>query len=136
MARDGLFFQKMGTLNNRAVPRNALVVQCVWACLLTASGSYGELLDYVIFAVMIFYVLTIIGLFILRRKQPEAERPYKAFGYPVIPAIYVIAASFIALNLLISAKTRAQAWPGLLIVLMGIPVYFWWRRKQAPAPVK
>ena len=93
-----------------------------------ASGSYGELLDYVIFAVMIFYVLTIIGLFILRRKRPDAERPYKAFGYPVIPAIYVIAASFIALNLLISAKTRAQAWPGLLIVLMGIPVYFWWRR--------
>jgi len=85
----------------------------------------------VIFAVMIFYVLTIIGLFILRRKQPEAERPYKAFGYPVIPAIYVIASSFIALNLLISAKTRAQAWPGLLIVLMGIPVYFWWRRKPA-----
>ena len=131
MARDGLFFQKMGTLNNRAVPRNALVVQCIWACLLTASGSYGELLDYVIFAVMIFYVLTIIGLFILRRKQPEAERPYKAFGYPVIPAIYVIASSFIALNLLISAKTRAQAWPGLLIVLMGIPVYFWWKRKPA-----
>ncbi len=134
MARDGLFFQKMGTLNSRSVPRNALVVQCIWACLLTASGSYGELLDYVIFAVMIFYVLTIIGLFILRRKQPDAERPYKAFGYPVIPAIYVIAASFIALNLLISVKTRAQAWPGLLIVLMGIPVYFWWRRKPAAMP--
>ena len=128
MARDGLFFQKLGTLNTQAVPRNALVVQCIWACLFAASGSYGELLDYVIFAVMIFYVLTIIGLFILRRKRPDAERPYKAFGYPVIPAIYVIAASFIALNLLISAKTRAQAWPGLLIVLMGIPVYFWWRR--------
>ena len=132
MARDGLFFQKMGTLNSRAVPRNALVVQCIWACLLTASGSYGELLDYVIFAVLIFYVLTIIGLFILRRKQPDAERPYKAFGYPVIPAIYVVAASFIALNLLVSVKTRAQAWPGLLIVLMGIPVYFWWKRKQLP----
>ena len=129
----GLFFQNLGTLNTQAVPRNALVVQCIWACLLTASGSYGELLDYVIFAVLIFYVLTIIGLFILRRKRPDAERPYKAFGYPVVPAIYVIAASFIALNLLISAKTRAQAWPGLLIVLMGIPVYFWWRRGR-PAP--
>ena len=133
MACDGLFFQNMGTLNKRAVPRNALVVQCIWACLLTASGTYGELLDYVIFAVMIFYVLTIIGLFILRRKQPDAERPYKAFGYPVIPAIYVIAASFIALNLLISEKTRAQAWPGLLIVLMGIPVYVWWRWGRSSA---
>jgi len=135
MARDGLFFQNMGTLNNQAVPRNALVVQCIWACLLTASGSYGQLLDYVIFAVLIFYILTIIGLFILRRKRPDAERPYKAFGYPVIPAIYIIAASFIALNLLISAKTRAQTWPGLLIVLMGIPVYFWWRRKQPPPTI-
>ena len=134
MARDGLFFRKLGSLNSQSVPRNALVVQCIWACLLTASGSYGELLDYVIFAVLIFYVLTIIGLFILRRKRPDAERPYKAFGYPVIPAIYVIAASFIALNLLISAKTRAQAWPGLMIVLMGIPVYFWWRRKQRAVP--
>jgi len=133
MARDGLFFQKLGTLNEQAVPRNALVVQCIWACLLTASGSYSELLDYVIFAVLIFYILTIIGLFVLRRTRPEAERPYKAFGYPVIPAIYVIAASFIALNLLISAKTRAQAWPGLLIVLMGIPVYFWWRRNPGAA---
>jgi APA family basic amino acid/polyamine antiporter len=133
MAQDGLFFRKLGSLNSQSVPRNALVVQCIWACLLTASGSYGELLDYVIFAVMIFYVLTIIGLFILRRKRPDAERPYKAFGYPVIPAIYVIAASFIALNLLISAKTRAQAWPGLLIVLMGIPVYFWWRRNPGAA---
>jgi APA family basic amino acid/polyamine antiporter len=91
MAQDGLFFRKLGALNSQSVPRNALVVQCIWACLLTASGSYGELLDYVIFAVMIFYVLTIIGLFILRRKRPDAERPYKAFGYPVVPAIYVIA---------------------------------------------
>ncbi len=132
MARDGLFFQKMGTLNKRAVPRNALVVQCIWACLLTASGSYGELLDYVIFAVLIFYVLTIIGLFILRRKRPDAERPYKAFGYPAVPAIYVIVASFIALNLLISTKTRAQAWPGLLIVLMGIPVYVLWKWGRGP----
>jgi APA family basic amino acid/polyamine antiporter len=130
MAKDGLFFKPVGELNRHGVPQNALVLQCIWACLLTLSGTYSELLDYVIFAVLIFYVLTMIGLFVLRRKRPEVERPYKAFGYPVIPAIYVVTASAIALDLLVSEKTRANTWPGLLIVLAGVPVYAWWKRRN------
>jgi APA family basic amino acid/polyamine antiporter len=127
MAQDRLFFARIGKLNQHGVPRNGLVVQCIWACLLTLSGTYSDLLDYVIFAVLIFYVLTMAGLFVLRRTQPDAERPYRALGYPVIPAIYILSASAIALDLLISEKTRTNAWPGLLIVLAGVPVYFIWR---------
>jgi APA family basic amino acid/polyamine antiporter len=128
MAHDGLFFQRIGQLNRRGVPRNGLIIQCVWGCLLTLSGTYGDLLDYVIFAVLIFYVLTMIGLFVLRRKRPQAERPYKAFGYPMVPAIYIVVASLISIDLLISPKTQSNAWPGLLIVLAGVPVYFLWRK--------
>ena len=127
MARDGLFFRKIGDLNDRAVPANGLILQCVWGCLLTLSGTYSDLLDYVIFAVLVFYVLTIGGLFRLRRTRPDAERPYRAVGYPVLPAIYMMVASAIALDLLISEKTRANAWPGLGIVLAGVPVYAFWR---------
>ncbi|MBI4323740.1 MAG: amino acid permease [Chloroflexi bacterium] len=133
MARDGLFFRRIGELNRRGVPRNGLILQCLWGCLLTISGTYSELLDYVIFAVLIFYVLTMAGLFVLRRKRPEAERPYKAFGYPMVPAVYIVAASSIALDLLISAKTRPNAWPGLLIVLAGVPVYLLWRKRGKAA---
>ena len=122
MARDGLFFARAGTLNARAVPGVALVVQGIWACLLCLSGTYSDLLDYVIFAVLIFYVLTVVGLFILRKKRPDAERPYKAFGYPVVPALYVLAATAIAVDLLF-VKPRFT-WPGLVIVLVGIPVFF------------
>lgn len=128
MARDGLFFERTGHLNAQAVPRNGLIVQCVWAALLTLSGTYGDLLDYVIFAVLIFYVLTIAGLFVLRRTRPNAERPYRAVGYPYVPALYIVVASLIAIDLLISPKTRPNTWPGLLIVLAGIPVYFIWRK--------
>ena len=113
------------------MPRNALVLQCIWGSLLALSGTYSELLDYVIFAVLIFYVLTMIGLFVLRHKRPEAERPYRAFGYPVAPALYIVIASAIAIDLLISPKTRGNTWPGLLIVLAGVPVYFVWRRREA-----
>jgi basic amino acid/polyamine antiporter, APA family len=130
MARDGLFFRQIGELNRAGVPRNGLIAQCVWACVLTASGSYSELLDYVIFAVLVFYVLTMIGLFVLRRKRPDAERPYRAIGYPLLPAIYVIASSLIALDLLISPKTRANTWPGLIIVLAGVPIYLLWRNRS------
>ncbi len=129
MALDGLFFAPAGRLNRNGVPRNALVVQCLWACLLTFSGSYSDLLDYVIFAVLVFYVLTIAGVFVLRRKSPTAPRPYRAVGYPWVPLLYVLAASAIALGLLISEKTRGNTWPGLLIVLAGVPVYFFWRRR-------
>lgn len=126
MARDGLFFKKTGLLNERGVPASALIIQGVWASLLCLSGSYGQLLDYVVFAVLIFYVLTIAGIFILRKKQPDAERPYKAFGYPVLPAIYIIAALLIMIDLLIYKPEFT--WPGLVIVCMGVPVYFAWKR--------
>jgi APA family basic amino acid/polyamine antiporter len=134
MARDGLFFAKAGRLNRRSVPGAALVVQAVWASLLCLTGTYGNLLDYVIFAVLIFYGLTVAGLFILRRKRPDAERPYRAFGYPVVPALYILAAAAIAVDLLILKPT--YTWPGLGIVLLGVPVYFAWtrmRRKPKPA---
>jgi APA family basic amino acid/polyamine antiporter len=133
MARDGLFFRKAGELNRRGVPGNGLGLQCVWACLLTLSGTYGELLDYVIFAVLVFYVLTIGGLFLLRAKRPDAERPYRAFGYPILPLAYILLASLIALDLLISAKTRSNTWPGLAIVLAGVPVYFLWQTRRRHA---
>ena len=138
MARDGLFFASVGQLNRHGVPESGLTIQCLWACLLAVSGTYNELLDYVIFAVLIFYVLTIAGVFVLRRKRPDAPRPYRAFGYPVLPAAYVVLASLISLDLLISPKTRANTWPGLLIVLAGVPVYALWNRwrsrSRVPAP--
>jgi APA family basic amino acid/polyamine antiporter len=128
MSRDGLFFKSIGELSERGVPRNALVWQCVVACLLTLSGKYGDLLDYVIFAVLIFYVLTIAGLIVLRRTRPDAERPYRTWGYPLVPAAYIAVASFVALALLVSEKTRGNTWPGLIIVLAGMPVYWFWGR--------
>jgi APA family basic amino acid/polyamine antiporter len=130
MAQDGLFFRAVGRLNRRAVPAAGLVLQAVWASLLTFSGTYGQLLDYVIFAALLFYVLTVVGLFVLRRKQPDAPRPYRAFGYPLIPAVYVVLCAVIMLDLLVVKPL--YTWPGLVIVLTGIPVYFWWRRSARP----
>ncbi|MCX6150660.1 MAG: amino acid permease [Ignavibacteriales bacterium] len=126
MSNDNLFFKSVGTLNKKSVPGAALVLQAVWACLLCLSGTYGDLLDYVVFAVLIFYILTIAGVFILRKKMPWVERPYKAFGYPVIPALYIIIASAICIDLLIYKP--AFTLRGMIIVLMGIPVYFIWKR--------
>lgn len=122
MAKDGLFFKKTGTLNNNAVPEYALWIQCLVACLLCLSGRYGDLLDMVSFVVVLFYVLTIIGIFILRKKRPDAERPYKAFGYPILPAIYILMGTAFCI-LLIKFKPQ-YTWPGLIIVLTGIPLYF------------
>src|SRR5437016_336675 len=151
MAQDGLFFKSTGRLNARHVPAVALVLQGLWTALLVlprtrlrdpvtsapildASGAeqygnlYGMLLDYVVFAVLIFYVLTIAGVFVLRRTRPEAERPYRAFGYPVLPAFYIVAATVI---LLVLAVYRTQtSWPGLLLVLAGVPIYFLWRKSR------
>ena len=132
MSRDGLFFRRAGTLNANHVPAFALIVQAVWTSLLCLTGTYGQLLDYVIFAALIFYALTTIGLFILRRKRPDAERPYRAVGYPVLPALYIALASAVAIILLIAEKTRAQAISGLVLVLIGIPVYYLWRKAEAP----
>lgn len=128
MAKDGLFFRKVGLLNKNDVPANGLLIQGVWASVLCLTGRYGDLLDYVVFAVLIFYVLTIVGIFILRHKRPEAERPYKAFGYPVVPALYVLAASLIMFILLIYRPS--YTWPGLIIVLLGIPVFYIWKKYQ------
>ena len=126
MAEDRLFFKGVGKLNNHAVPGSGLWVQFIWASLLCLSGSYSQLLDYVVFAVLIFYVLTILSVFVLRYRQPDAERPYKAFGYPVIPAIYIILAISIMIILLIFKPKFT--WPGLVIVVLGIPVYYIWSR--------
>jgi APA family basic amino acid/polyamine antiporter len=128
MAKDKLFFRQAETLNPRThAPVFSLRVQCIWASLLTLSGRYNDLLDYVIFAVLLFYILTIAGLFVLRRTRPEMERPYKAFGYPVLPAIYMLAAGLIEILLLLYKPN--YTWPGLIIVLLGLPVYFIWRKK-------
>jgi APA family basic amino acid/polyamine antiporter len=94
---------------------------------LCLSGTYGDLLDYVVFAVLLFYILTVIGIFILRKKQPNTERPYKAFGYPIVPALYIILAASISIDLLIFKPN--YTWPGLGIVLMGIPIYFIWKKR-------
>jgi len=133
MARDGLFFDFAGRLNRRGVPALALLLQGLWACLLIFSGTYNQLLDYVIFAALIFYALTVGGLFVLRRTRPDAERPYRAFGYPVVPALYVGLCAAIAVDLLFVKPL--YTWPGLLIVLTGIPVYFLWRKRTARATV-
>jgi APA family basic amino acid/polyamine antiporter len=134
MARDGLFFRKAGELSARRVPAAGLLIQAVWASLLCLTGTYGQLLNYVIFASLTFYVFTTIGLFILRKKLPDAERPYRALGYPFLPGLYIVLAAAVALILLIAPQTRAQAVSGLGIVLVGIPVFYLWRRK-APTHV-
>src|SRR5712672_2342640 len=130
MAKDGLFFKSTGKVHPRYLtPKNALIVQGIWTCVLCLSGTYGQLLDYIIFAVLVFYVLTIAGLFVLRRTQPQAERPYRAIDYPLLPAIYIVMALFIDVVLL---RYKPQyTWPGLIIVLLGIPVYFIWSRRSA-----
>ncbi|HYH44211.1 MAG TPA: APC family permease, partial [Thermoanaerobaculia bacterium] len=150
MARDGLFFKSTGRLNAARVPAVALVLQGVWASLLVlprtrlrdaagalqldpASGLprygnvYTNLLEYVVFTILIFYVLAIAALFVLRRRRPDAPRPYRAFGYPLVPAFYIFGASAVVVALLLY-RTQTT-WPGLLIVLSGIPVYFFWRRR-------
>ncbi|MBI5243862.1 MAG: amino acid permease [Elusimicrobia bacterium] len=130
MAQDGLFFKRVGSLNRSSVPGAALVLQGLWAGALCLSGTYGDLLDYVIFAVLIFYILTVAGIFILRRKKPDAPRPYKAWGYPLAPALYVLAAAAICADLLIFKPK--YTWPGIGIVLLGVPVYFAWKPADRP----
>jgi len=129
MAKDGLFFRPASQIHPKyKTPAIALLIQAIWTCLLCLSGTYGQLLDYIIFAVLVFYILTIVGLFVLRRTRPAAERPYRAWGYPVLPAIYIGIALFIDIVLL---RYKPQyTWPGLIIVLLGIPVYYLWSRKQ------
>jgi len=127
MAKDGLFFRNVARLHPKyKTPAFSLMVQMVWTCVLCISGSYGQLLDYIVFTVLVFYILTIVGLFVLRRTHPDAERPYRAVGYPVLPAIYIVMALFIDVVLL---RYKPQyTWPGLIVVLLGIPVYYAWSR--------
>jgi basic amino acid/polyamine antiporter, APA family len=131
MAQDGLFFKKAAELNSKGVPAKALFYQCLWACLLCVSGKYTDLLKYVTFATLLFYILTIAGVFILRKKQPNMARPYKVWAYPFMPAVYLIVASLICLNLLLNESpisffglSLKPSWVGLCIVLIGIPIYF------------
>lgn len=126
MANDGLFFKKTASLNKHAVPEFGLWLQCVVASALCLSGKYGDLLDMISFVVVIFYVLTILGIYILRVKRPEAERPYKAFGYPFLPAVYILMGISFCILLIIYKPNFT--WPGLIIVLSGVPVYFMWKR--------
>jgi APA family basic amino acid/polyamine antiporter len=130
MAKDGLFFRGAGKLHpTYRTPVSSLMVQMVWISILCISGTYSQLLDYVVFAVLVFYILTIGGLFVLRFKQPNAERLYKAIGYPVLPGIYIVMAVFIDIVLL---RFKPQyTWPGLIIVLLGIPVYYAWHSRSA-----
>ena len=125
MAVDGLFFKKVGSLNKRGVPAFALIIQGVWSVLLCLSGTYSDLLDYVIFAVLLFFALTIFAIFILRKKRPDIPRPYKAYGYPYIPALYIVTTVIIMIILLIYKPN--YTFPGLGIVLLGIPVFYLWR---------
>lgn len=127
MAKDRLFFSKAGELNKHDVPGYSLWMQCAWASVLCLSGRYNELLALVIFGVLIFYVLTILGVFVLRKKQPSLPRPYRAFGYPVLPALYIVMATGLAI-LLLFFETQYTL-PGLGIILLGIPVYYWMMRK-------
>jgi APA family basic amino acid/polyamine antiporter len=127
MADDKLFFKGMNKLNRHGVPAIALIFQAVWASLLCLSGTYGNLLDYVVFAVLLFYIFTIIGIFILRKKHPNAERPNKAFGYPFLPIVYLIATTFICMVLLIYKPDNT--WPGVIIVGIGIPAYYVFKKR-------
>lgn len=129
MAKDGLFFSKAGDLNANGVPGKALIIQAIWASLLCLSGTYGALLDYVVTAVLIFYILTIFGIFRLRAMKPDADRPYKAFGYPILPAIYIAFAGAIIIDLLLFKPGTTL--PGVLLVLTGIPLYAFMKKKQS-----
>src|SRR6202011_695882 len=136
MAHDRLFFRATGKLNRKGVPGMALVLQGAWVIVLVLlrtrrpDGTYGnlynDLLNYVVFAVLLFYALTIVGIFLLRAKRPDAERPYRAFGYPFVPLLYIVAACTIMVVLLL--YQTQTAWPGLVIVLLGVPVYLLWSR--------
>src|SRR5580693_443322 len=145
MARDGLFFKSTGKLSQKGVPQSALIFQGIWVIVLillrtrrvdrsgaiTYGNLYSDLLNYVVFAVLLFYVLTIIGIFVLRRKRPAAERPYRAFGYPFVPLLYIVAATAIMIVLLLYQTQTAGG--GLFIVLLGLPVYWFWSRRAGRA---
>lgn len=128
MARDGLFFRKVGHLNKHGVPAYAIWIQCIWASVLCFSGRYSDLLNYIIFVVLLFYILTIVGIFILRVTRPDAERTFKAPGYPILPALYILMATIVCVSLFIMRPL--YTWPGLLLVLIGIPLYYFVKKRN------
>jgi basic amino acid/polyamine antiporter, APA family len=128
MAKDGYFLKQAATLNEKGSPQKALIMQGVWTSILTLSGSYSELLDYVVFAVLLFYILTVSAVFVLRKKQPGLNRPYKVLAYPIIPAVYILMASVICVSLLIYKPN--YSYPGLAIVLLGVPVYYYIKSRE------
>jgi APA family basic amino acid/polyamine antiporter len=128
MAKEGLFFKNVAKLNKFNVPQNALILQGIWASALCLSGSYGDLLDYATFSSLLFYIITIVGLFVLRKKMPDAHRPYKAFGYPFVPALYIVLTSLVCLDLLVYKTFNTGM--GLVIIALGVPVYFLFKQKN------
>lgn len=128
MAVSGLFFDRAKELNKHGVPEKSMIYQGIWGSVLCLSGSYGDLLDYCTFASLLFYIVTIAGIFILRKKEPDTPRPYKAFGYPIIPALYILLAGFICVNLLMIKPFNAGM--GMLIIVLGIPVFYLFNRKK------
>jgi APA family basic amino acid/polyamine antiporter len=129
MAKDGYFIKSAASLNKQGAPQKALIMQAIWTSILTLSGSYGDLLDYVVFAVLIFYILTVAGVFVLRSKIPNLERPYRVFAYPIVPALYILIALVICISLLVYKP--AYSFGGLGIVLLGVPIYFLMKNKNA-----
>jgi APA family basic amino acid/polyamine antiporter len=128
MAKDNLFFKPAGYLNSKGVPAIGLTIQAIWCSILCLSGTYNQLLLYVVFAVLLFNILLITALFVFRIKQPNTERPYKAIGYPVIPLIYIVLCAFIMVVLLIYRPE--YTWRGLIVAITGIPVYYIWKKRQ------
>jgi APA family basic amino acid/polyamine antiporter len=128
MAKEGLFFKKAGELNKHAVPGNSLLFQCVWACILVLSGTFDQLTDMIIFAVFVFYGATAFGVFILRKKMPDANRPYKVWGYPIVPAIVILFSAALFVNTI--ATQPREAGIGMALMLTGVPMWFWFNRKR------
>ena len=131
MAREGLFFRKVGKLNAFNVPGNSLLYQCVWACILVLSGTFDQLTDMIIFAVFVFYGATALGVFILRKKMPDAPRPYKVWGYPVVPAIVIVISAWLFINTIYTRPVQATY--GLILMLTGVPMWYWFSRKKQSA---
>jgi APA family basic amino acid/polyamine antiporter len=128
MAKEGVFFKSAGELNKASVPRNSLLMQCAWACILVLSGTFDQLTDMIIFAVFVFYGATALGVFILRKKLPDAPRPYKVWGYPVVPAIVILFSAGLFINTIITQPREAGI--GLVLMLTGVPMWFWFNRKK------
>jgi APA family basic amino acid/polyamine antiporter len=128
MAREGLFFRKVARLNNKQAPVNSLLYQCVWACLLVLSGTFDQLTDMIIFAVFIYYGSTTLGVFILRKKMPDAPRPYKVWGYPIVPAIIILFCAALVFTSIFSRPLEAAI--GVILMLTGVPLYWWFKKKN------